>query len=98
MSSNSRPTFTTTQLTLTNADTWYPLPDIKVGEGCEIVIKSKSGNTAEVNVAHDDIDSKAGPFILDNPGDSLSLRIKNTTQIVVSSSVAGQIVEAIAEK
>ncbi|MCB0368649.1 MAG: hypothetical protein KDD45_04175 [Bdellovibrionales bacterium] len=98
MSSNSRPTFTTAQVTLTNQDEWYPLPDIKVGEGCEVVIKSKTGNTGEINVAHDDDDSKNGPFILDNPGDSLSLRIKNTTQIVVSSSVAGQVVEIITEK
>lgn len=98
MSSNSRPTFTTAQLTLTNQDEWYPLPDIQVGEGCEVVIKSKAGNTGEIKVAHDDTDSKNGPFVLDNPGDSLSLRIKNTTQIVVSSSVAGQVVEIVTEQ
>lgn len=98
MSTDSRPTFTTAQVTLTDADTWYPLPDIKVGEGCEIVIKSSADNTAPVNVAHNDVGSKAAPFILDNAGDSISLRIKGTEQIVVSSGVAGQIVELITEK
>lgn len=98
MSSNSRPTFTTAQVTMPNADTWYPLPDIKVGEGCEVVIKSKVSNTAPINVAHDDTDSKNAPFILDNPGDGVSLRIIGTAQVVVSSAVAGQIVEVITEQ
>jgi hypothetical protein len=98
MSTDSRPTFTTAQVTLTDADTWYPLPDIKVGEGCEVVIKSSADNTVPVKVAHNDDDSKAAPFILDNAGDSISLRIKGTEQIVVSSGVAGQIVELITEK
>ncbi len=97
MSSNSRPTFTTVQVTITNADTWYPLPDIKVGEGCEVVIKSKVSNTAAIKVAHDDTDSKNTPLMLDNPGDSVSLRIKGTAQIVVSSGVSGQAVEVISE-
>ena len=82
---------------MTNADTWYPLPDIKIGEGCEVVIKSKVSNTAAIKVAHDDTNSKNAPFMLDNPGDSVSLRIKGTTQIVVSSGVSGQIVEVISE-
>lgn len=97
MSTDSRPTFTTAQVTLTNADTWYPLPDIKVGEGCEVVIKSKTTNTSALKVAHDDTASKNAPFVLDNPGDSVSLRIKGTTQIVVSSVTAGQVVEVITE-
>jgi len=82
---------------MTNTDTWYPLPDIKIGEGCDVVIKSKVSNTAAIKVAHDDTDSKNAPFMLDNPGDSVSLRIKGTTQIVVSSGVSGQIVEVISE-
>lgn len=94
----SRPKFITANVTLTNADTWYPLPAFSVGEGCEVVIKSKAGNTGAIKVAHDDTDSKASPFTLENPGDSVSLRIKGTTQIVLTSSVAGQIVEAIAEQ
>ena len=98
MSTDSRPTFTTAQVTLNDADTWYPLPNIKVGEGCEVVIKSSADNTASVNVSHNDDDSKAAPFILDNAGDSISLRIKGTEQIVVSSGVAGQVVELITEK
>lgn len=98
MSTDSRPTFTTAQVTLTNADTWYPLPDIKVGEGCEVVVKSNADNTAPVKVAHNDDDSKAAPFVLDNPGESVSLRIKGTEQIMVSSGVTGQVVELITEK
>jgi hypothetical protein len=94
----SRPKFTTANVTLTNADTWYPLPDIAVGEGCDVVIKSKTGNTGAIKVAHDDATSKASPFLLDNPGDSVSLRIKGTTQIVLSSSVVGQVVEVVAEQ
>ncbi len=94
----SRPKFTTANVTLTNADTWYPLADMTVGEGCDIVIKSKAGNTGAIKVAHDDATSKASPFLLDNPGDSVSLRIKGTSQIVLSSSVAGQVVEVIAEQ
>ena len=98
MSTDSRPTFTTAQVTLTDADTWYPLPDIKVGEGCQVVIKSKITNITAVKVAHDDTSSKNAPFILDNPGDSVSLRIKGTAQVVISSAVAGQIVEIITEQ
>lgn len=94
----SRPKFTTANVTLTNADTWYPLADMAVGEGCDIVIKSKAGNTGAIRVAHDDATSKASPFLLDNPGDSVSLRIKGTSQIVLSSSVVGQVVEVIAEQ
>lgn len=94
----SRPTFTTANVTLTLADTWYPLPSIQVGEGCDVVIKSKSGNTAAIKVAHDDAASKASPFLLDNPGDSIRLKIKGTEQVVLSSSVAGQIVEIIMEQ
>ena len=94
----SRSKFTTANVTLTNVDTWYPLPDMAVGEGCEVVIKSKTGNTGAIKVAHDDTASKASPFLLDNPGDSVSLRIKGTAQIVLSSSVAGQIVEVITEQ
>jgi hypothetical protein len=98
MSNSSKPTFTTAQVTLTNADTWYPLPDIKVAEGCDVVIKSRISNTGTVKVAHNDIDSKNTPFTLENPGDSVSLRIKGLTQIVVSSPVAGQVIEVIAEQ
>lgn len=94
----SRPTFTTANVTLTLADTWYPLPTIQVGEGCEMVIKSKSGNTGAIKVAHDDADSKTAPFLLDNPGDSIRLKIKGAEQVVLSSSTAGQIVEVITEK
>ena len=97
MSTDSRPTFTTAQVTLTDADTWYPLPDIKVGEGCEVVIKSKTTNTGALKVAHDDTASKNAPFILDSPGDRISLRIKGTIQIVVSSGVSGQIAEIVSE-
>lgn len=97
MSTDSRPTFTTAQVTLTDADTWYPLPDIKVGEGCEVVIKSKTTNTGALRVAHDDTASKNASFVLDNPGDSVSLRIKGTAQVVVSSGVSGQIAEVISE-
>lgn len=94
----SRPTFTTGNVILTLADTWYSLPSIQVGEGCDVVIKSKGGNTAAIKVAHDDASSKAMPFLLDNPGDSIKLKIKGTGQVVVSSSAAGQIVEVIAEQ
>lgn len=97
MAIHSLPTFTTAQVTLTDADTWYPLPGIKVGEGCEVVIKSKTTNTSAIKVAHDDTASKNAPFILDNPGDSVSLRIKGTAQVVVSSGVSGQIAEVISE-
>lgn len=83
---------------MTNQDEWYPLPSIKVGEGCEVVIKSSAGNTAPVNVAHNDNDSKAAPFVLDNAGDNIWLSVKGTEQIVVSSGVAGQVVELITEK
>lgn len=82
---------------MTNAGTWYPLPALSVGEGCEVFIKSKGSNTGAIKVAHDDATSKAAPFLLDNPGDSIGLRIKGTAQIVVTSDVAGQIVEIIAE-
>lgn len=82
---------------MTNAGTWYPLPALSVGEGCEITIKSKGSNTGAVKVAHDDTTSKNAPFLLDNPGDSIALRIKSADQVVVSSSVAGQIVEVITE-
>lgn len=98
MAIHSRPTFTTARVTMTNYDEWYPLPSIKVGEGCEVVIKSSADNTAPINVAHNDDDSKAAPFVLDNAGDSISLCIKGTEQIVVSSGVAGQVVELITEK
>jgi hypothetical protein len=94
----SRPKFTTANVTLTNADTWYPLPDLAVGDGCDVVIKSKSGNTSAIKVAHDDTASKAAPFLLDNSGDCISLRIKGTTQIILSSSVTGQVVEVITEQ
>lgn len=97
MSTDSRPTFTTAQVTLTNADTWYPLPDIKVGEGCEVVVKSKTTNTGALKIAHDDTASKNAPFVLDNPGDSVYLKIKGTAQVVVSSGVSGQIAEVISE-
>lgn len=97
MSTDSRPTFTTAQVILTNTDTWYPLPDIKVGEGCEVVIKSKTTNTGALRVAHDDTASKNAPFVLDNPGDSVSLRVKGAAQVVVSSGVSGQIAEVISE-
>jgi len=94
----SRPAFTTANVTLTLAYTWYPLPSIQVGEGCDVVIKSKNGNTAAIKVAHDDADSKAAPFLLDNPGDSVRLKIKGTEQVVLSSGTAGQIAEVITEK
>jgi hypothetical protein len=93
----SRSKFTTANVVITNADTWYPLPSLTVGENCEVVIKSKGTNTGAIKVAHDDTDSKAGPFLLDNPGDSISLRIRGTAQIVVSSPVAAQTVEVIVE-
>jgi len=68
-----------------------------VGEDCEVVIKSKGTNTGAVKVAFNSVASKAAPFLLDNPGDSLSLKIRGTEQIVVSSAVAAQAVEVIAE-
>ena len=93
----SRSKFSTANVTITDADTWYPLPSMPVGEDCEVVIKSKGTNTGAVKVAYNSTESKAGPFLLDNPGDSLSLRIRGTEQIVVSSAVAAQVVEVIAE-
>jgi len=91
----SRSKFSTANLTIT--DTWYPLPSMPVGEDCEVVIKSKGTNTGAVKVAFNSVASKAAPFLLDNPGDSLSLKIRGTEQIVVSSAVAAQAVEVIAE-
>lgn len=98
MSTESRPKFTTVQMTITNASEWYTLPAIKVGDGCEVVVKSSANNTAPLMVAHNDDNSKNTPFILDNPGDSISLRIKNTDQIVISSEVPDQVIEVITEQ
>lgn len=93
----SRSSFTTNKVTITVAGTWYPLPTILIGEGCEIVLKSKKTNTGSVSVAHNDDTSKASPFNLDYPGDSLSLRIKGSEQVVVTSDASGDIVEIIVE-
>ena len=98
MSTESRPKFITAQVIMTNADEWYTLPAIKVGDGCEVVVKSSVNNTAPVLVAHDDDLSKNAPFTLDNPGDSISLRIKGTEQIAVRSEVVNQVIEVITEQ
>ena len=98
MSTESRPKFITAQVIMTNADEWYALPAIKVGDGCEVVVKSSANNTAPVLVAHDDDLSKNAPFALDNPGDSISLRIKGTEQIAVRSEVVNQVIEVITEQ
>lgn len=98
MSTESRPKFTTAQVAMANAEEWYTLPAIKVGDGCEVVVKSSAHNTAPLMVAHDDDSSKDTPFTLDNPGDSISLRIKNTDQVVVSSETPDQVLEVITEQ
>lgn len=98
MSTESRPKFITAQVTMTNADEWYTLPAIKVGEGCEVVAKSSADNTAPILLAHDDDISKNAPFVLDNPGDNISLRIKGTDQIVVRSEAPNQVIEVITEQ
>ena len=61
----SRSKFSTANLTITDADTWYPLPSMPVGEDCEVVIKSKGTNTGAVKVAFNSVASKAAPFLLD---------------------------------
>jgi len=104
MSNASRPDFTTGSRTCTNnVDTggawssYYTLADaVKAGEGCPVVVKSRDTNTGKIYVAKNVSASKMSPFRL-NPGESVELRVKDLSGILVGAEVAGEIADYIVE-
>ena len=107
MSTASRPDFMTNEKVCTNnvhyGGSWsnyYPLADssqgYKAGEGCSVVVKARETNTGLIYIAKNLYASKVAPFRL-LPGEAIELRVKDLSQILVGSEVAGEAVNWIVE-
>lgn len=97
MAVESRPAFSVNEATVTTAGTAVQLPSIKVGEACELVIKSKRSNKGAIKIGESVAQAQAGKFLME-PGESIKLRISNASKVYVDAEVSGDKVELIVEQ
>lgn len=97
MAVESRPAFVVNEATVATAGTAVQLPNIDVGEACELVIKSKRSNKGAIKIGESAAQAQAGKFMME-PGESVKLRISNANKVYVDAEVSGDKVELIVEQ
>ena len=96
MAIESRPSFAVQHATVTTAGTPVALPEIDVGEACDLVVKAKKDNTGAILVGQDANAISNNPFTLD-PKESVRIRIGNASKVLIDAEVSGDGVELITE-
>lgn len=97
MAVESRPAFAVGEATVAVAGTPVQLPDIKVGQGCDLVIKAKRNNLGTIKVGQSSSEALAGKFLLE-PNEAVKLRIDNANKIWIDAEVSGDKIGIIAEQ
>lgn len=97
MTMESKSKFTVSEATVAAAGTAVQLPDIVVGEACDLVIKAKRTNRGAVKVGESAAQAQAGKFTLE-PGEAVKLRIGNANKAYVDAEISGDKVEIIVEQ
>jgi hypothetical protein len=97
MATESKSKFTVNEATVAVAGTSVQLPDIIVGEGCELVIKAKRTNRGAIKVGESAAQAQAGKFTLE-PGEAVKLGIGNANKAYIDAETSGDKVEIITEQ
>lgn len=97
MSVESRAKFAVNDVTVASAGTAVQLPDIPVGNACELVVKAKRTNKGAIKIGESEEQAEAGKFTLE-PGEAVKLRISNANKGFVDAEVSGDKVELIVEQ
>jgi len=95
MAIESKSKFVVNEATVASAGTAVQLPDIPVGEGCDLVVKAKRTNLGAIKVGESA--PQAGKFTLE-PGEAVKLRISNANKGYIDAEVTGDKVELIVEQ
>ncbi len=97
MAVESRPAFAVGEATVTAAGTPVQLPDTKVGQSCELVVKAKKNNQGAIKVGQSSVEALAGKFMLE-PNEAIKLRIDNASKVWIDAEVSGDKVGIIVEQ
>lgn len=97
MAIESKSKFAVNEATVAVAGTAVQLPDIPVGEACELVLKAKSTNRGTIKIGESALQAQAGKFTLE-PGEALKLRIGNADKVYADAEIDGDKVELIVEQ
>lgn len=79
------------------AGTAVQLPDMPVGEACELVVKAKRTNKGAIKIGESAAQAQAGKFTME-PGEAVKLRIGNANKIYIDAEISGDKVELITEQ
>jgi hypothetical protein len=97
MAIESKSKFVVSETAVTGAGTAVQLPDISVGEACELVVKAKRTNRGTIKVGESAAQAQAGKFTME-PGEAVKLRIGNANKVYIDAEVSGDKVEIIVEQ
>lgn len=97
MAVESKSKFAVNEATVVGAGTAVQLPDIPVGEACELVVKAKRTNKGAIKVGESAVQAQAGKFSLE-PGEAVKLRISNANKGYIDAEITGDKVELIVEQ
>ena len=97
MAVESKSKFFVSEATVAVAGTAVQLPDILVGEACELVVKAKRTNRGAVKIGESATQAQAGKFTLE-PGEAVKLRISNANKVYADAEISGDKVELIVEQ
>ena len=97
MTIESKSKFIVSDATVAAAGTAVQLPDILVGEACELVVKAKRTNRGAIKIGESAAQAQAGKFTLE-PGEAVKLRISNANKVYADAEISGDKVELIVEQ
>lgn len=97
MAAESKSKFTVGEATVISAGTAVQLPDISVGEACDLVIKAKRTNRGVIKIGESAAQAQAGKFTLE-PGEAVKLRISNANKAYADAEISGDKTEIIVEQ
>ena len=97
MAVESKSKFVVSEATVVAAGTAVQLPDISVGEACDLVVKAKRTNRGAIKIGESATQAQAGKFTLE-PGEAVKLRIGNANKVYADAEISGDKVEIIVEQ
>ncbi len=97
MAVESKSNLAVNEATVAAAGTAVQLPDMLVGEACELVVKAKRTNKGAIKIGESAAQAQAGKFTLE-PGEAVKLRISNANKAYIDAEISGDKVELIVEQ
>lgn len=97
MAVESKSNLAVNEATVSAAGTAVQLPDMPVGEACELVVKAKRTNRGAIKIGESAAQAQAGKFTLE-PGEAVKLRISNANKAYIDAEISGDKVELIVEQ